>query len=85
MMRQAIITKYLGPTNSLASRIKAKAAAGSVTVSWNYGRSIEHNHQEACAALVTKLGWGPIEDWHGGGLPDGAGYVFVLVEREGRR
>jgi hypothetical protein len=31
IMRQAITTKYIGPTNNHGARIKAQASAGSVT------------------------------------------------------
>ena len=33
--RQAIVTKYLGPTKSRGSRVKATASAGSITLAWN--------------------------------------------------
>ena len=33
-MRQAIVTKYLGPTDFLGARVKASAQAGSVVVFW---------------------------------------------------
>ncbi len=35
-MTQAIITKYMGPTNSRISRIKATAWGGSVTVPYTH-------------------------------------------------
>lgn len=74
-MRQAIVTKYLGPTNHRGSRVKATAQAGSITVSWDHALSVEDNHKAAARALVTRWGWDG--DWHGGATPDGGGYVFV--------
>jgi len=73
-MRQAIVTKFHGPTNHRGARVKAAAAAGSVTVSWDYALGIEENHRAAAKALAQKYGW-PL-DMAGGGLP-GSGYVFV--------
>ena len=66
---QAIVTKYLGPTNSRGSRFKAKCAAGSLTVSYDYRLNSEDNHKAAAEALRAKLGWkGSLEM---GWLPDG--------------
>lgn len=75
-MRQAIQTKYIGPTNTKGSRIKATAFGGSVTVSYDDALSQEKNHQAAAIALAEKLGWsGAI---HGGGTL--TGYVFVFPD-----
>lgn len=73
-MRQAIQTRFLGPTNTRGARVVARADAGRITVSWDYSQSIDENHRRAALALAERLGWkGP---WHGGSLPS-AGYVFV--------
>jgi len=74
-MRQAIVTKWHGPTNYSGSRIKAKAAAGSITVPWDYALNVADNHTAAARALVEKLEWAGV--WSGGGMPSGDGYVFV--------
>jgi hypothetical protein len=74
---QAIITKYLAPTNSLGARIKATAAAGSITVGWNYSSSEFSNHHAAAFALASKLDWLDNE-YTIGALPDG-GYVLAFV------
>ncbi len=79
-MRQAIVTKWLGPTNARPSRVKATASAGSVTVSWDWGLGVDGNHAAAAAALVVKLGWGGT--WYAGGLPSESGNVFVDITRE---
>lgn len=52
---QAIQTKYLGPTNTRGSRIKATCWLTSVTVSWDYSANFEENHTAAIGALVHKL------------------------------
>lgn len=77
-MRQAIMTKYLGPTNTMGARVRATAGAGSVTVAWDHGLSVEKNHDRAAKALAKKFGWtGRLE---GGGLPSGDGNVYVFVD-----
>lgn len=89
-MRQAITTKYLGPTNSRGSRIKAIArkkqakAFGngsypeqSVTVPYSY-EGTEQAHCAAAKACAEKLGWSGL--WIGGGNVDEDGYVFVCVD-----
>ena len=75
---QAIRTVYLGPTNSRGSRIKATAAAGSITVPYHYGN--ECAHAIAAQALLDKLGWKG--DMFGGTLPDGS-HAFVFINRTG--
>ena len=77
---QAIITRYLGPTDHRGSRIKATAQAGSVTLEWDDRLNVEVNHDRAALALANKFGW--IRDgWdlESGGLPDGSGNVYVLT------
>lgn len=69
-MRQAIITKYLGPTETLGTRIKATSASGiSVTIYRDYAVDIEEDHARAAQALAEKLGWSG--SWAPGELPDG--------------
>ena len=52
---QAITTKFLGPTNTRGSRIKATCWLTSVTVAWDHALNVEENHREAIEALVCKL------------------------------
>ena len=73
--RQAIVTRYMGPTNFRGSRVKATCAAGSLTLSWDDSLDTAANHAAACKALADRLGWGG--KWRGGGMPDGRGDVFV--------
>lgn len=73
-MRQAIQTKYLGPTNYRGARVKASAEAGSVTLSWDHALNVDRNHMAAAQALATKLESSGL--WVGGALP-GPGYAYV--------
>ncbi len=75
-MYQAITTKYIGPTNVKGSRVKATAAAGSVTLHWDDSLNPDNNHTAAALALANKFGWSG--RWHGGGNPDGRGNVYVV-------
>lgn len=52
---QAIQTKFLGPTNTRGSRIKATCWLTSVTVSWDHSANVEENHMAAIEALLSKL------------------------------
>ncbi len=75
MFVQAIVTKYLGPTNTLPGRIKATASAGTLTVPYESGLSTNANHTAAAHALARKFGW--MGHYQGGGMPDGNGNVYV--------
>ena len=79
MIVQAILTKYIGPSNVRGSRIKATASAGSVTVGYNHALNTEDNHKAAAEALRDKFGWKG--DMAQGGLENG--YAFVFTSREG--
>lgn len=74
-MAQAIVTKYIPPTNTRCSRIKASAWVGSVTISWDYSLDVEENHLAAAKALADKYSWRG--NFVGGGSPDEKGYCFV--------
>lgn len=77
---QAIITKYLGPTNTMGSRIKARAYAGSITVTYDHAIDSDANHKRAATALADKYGW--LDDGTkmvSGSLPDNTGYAFLMV------
>jgi hypothetical protein len=75
MSFQAIVTKYLGPTNVRGARIKATADAGSITLSWDHALNPERNHRAAAMALAEKYGWQG--RFVGGGMPDNTGNVYV--------
>ena len=76
-MRQAITTKFLGPTNFRGARIVAKAQAGRRTVAWDDALDAQANHARAAEMLAKHYGWtGP---WAGGASHDDTGYHFVSV------
>jgi hypothetical protein len=81
MAYQAIVTKFLGPTNVRGSRVKAACYAGSVTLHWDHSLGMEDNHRRAAEALRDKLGWNTHNygKLHMGGLP-GSGYAFVFSD-----
>jgi hypothetical protein len=72
--RQAIQTKFLGPTNSRESRVKAFAAAGSVIIIWDHRLKPEQNHRAAAEMFAIRMNW--IGTWVAGTLPSGD-MVFV--------
>lgn len=72
---QTIETRYIGPTNTRGSRIKAKASGGeSVTIPLDYGMTTYHAHAKAADALRVKLGW----DAMFMAEAKGTGYVFAF-------
>lgn len=73
-MRQAIMTKCLGPTNYRGARISASASGGRIIVSWDYAENSTRNFMAAAKALAEKMNWRG--QWFGGVLPSGD-YVFV--------
>lgn len=73
---QAITVKFLGHTNKRPSRLKATAAAKSLTVS--YGYTGENEYREVAEALMAKLGWEG--DLYQGCLPNGD-RVFVQIRK----
>lgn len=76
-MRQAIVTKYIGPTNTRPGRVKATCDAATKTFDWNHAWNVERNHTEAARKLADSLSW--YGTWSGGAMP-GAGYAFVLTD-----
>ncbi len=72
---KAISTKYIGPTNTRGSRIKAfDCDNNAVTIPYPYELSGEDVHRKAAEALRDKMGW--TGELIGGGTKDG--YVFVF-------
>ena len=54
-MNYAVVTKFLGPTNNLGSRVKAFLPSGlAVTLPWDSALSIDENHHAAATACVQK-------------------------------
>ena len=87
---QAIYTKYLPPSNTRSSRIKATCDAGSLTIPYPHGFDEEGAHVEAARLLCVKLDdanqakYGPESGrtWSKpkacGGLPGNGGYAHVF-------
>lgn len=81
-MRQAITTRYAGPTSSRGARILVRAEAGRMSVPYDHALSATQNHVAAAKAFAEKkVRWGGT--WYGGAMPDGRGYVFVDVTTYG--
>jgi len=80
---QAIVTKYIGPTNYRGSRVKASCQAGTITLPWSYELGVNENHDKAAMALAFKLGWDEARYGKlvGGGMPDGTGNAYVFCQR----
>jgi hypothetical protein len=76
---QAIVTKFLPPTNTLGARVKVTAQAGRMTVPWDYALGVDDNHRGAAFAFAAKQGWST-EGAVMGALPSG-GYVLVFPPR----
>jgi len=77
---KAIVTKYLGPTNSRPSRIKASAeGVPSITVPYQHGDS-DGGHHFAAYTLADKYAWLGNDQYElvAGGLPDGS-VAHVLI------
>lgn len=55
MIKQAILTKYLAPTNSRGARIKASCERGSTTVPYPYEARNSESHILAAKSLIEKF------------------------------
>lgn len=79
----AIVTKHLGPTNTIGQRVKAIVMSSAfldrpktaITVSYDYAYSTAYNHRCVAQLLLDKLGW--TGDWVMGATD--TGYVFIKV------
>lgn len=79
--RQAITTRFCGPTGTRPSRVIARCDAGSLTWEWDDSRGVVENHAAAARELARRLGWYGAP----GALPGhiGAtrtGYVVVFID-----
>jgi len=77
MSLQAIVTKFIGPTNTKGARIRVSAAAGRMFVNWDHALGVDGNHKAAAQALAAKFGWSG--NWYGGSLPDDTGNAYVCA------
>lgn len=76
-MYQAITTRFLGPTDTKDSRVKAFAEAGSVILNWDHALNSDENHCRAAMALAAKFKWKG--SYYSGGI-GGKDIVWVCVE-----
>lgn len=92
-MAQAIITKFLGPTNTKGARIKASTGLGntasSVTTGWDSlegNLSNEERYRSVAQELVDKINsesdrhtsmW-VLQEFKGLAMPTGDGYAFGM-------
>jgi hypothetical protein len=84
VMRQAIVTKYLGPTDHKGSRVKAYCDAGIITIPWDDGLNPDENHLKAATCLAWKFGWLDNQKLIGGAMPHHGNpfaYCFVLASK----
>lgn len=86
--RQAILTRYVCPTNFRGGRIKAYCERGSVTISYpDEANQGQEAHEVAFRALLAKFAkedgasrsWPAPEQWVCGALPQSARDAFVFV------
>jgi|1185.fasta_scaffold00699_10 hypothetical protein len=83
MPRQAIVCKYVAPTNHRDAHIRVKAQAGAKNLPWDDAADCDANMERAATTYALDMGWlGAHGKRHsklcGGSLPDGSA-VFVLV------
>lgn len=78
-LRQAIITRYHGPTNTRGSRISATAQAGRIYLAHDYSLGIEENHAKAAEAYARKSQWSG--EWIGGAAPDFYCWTLSATDR----
>jgi hypothetical protein len=83
MPRQAIVCKFLPPTERLDARIRCTAQAGSRTLPWDDAADQDANFERAATTFALDLGWLGTHPRHSrlvaGTLPDGS-HVFVLQQ-----
>lgn len=78
-MRQAIRTRYCGPTDHRGARVKAMCDAKVIYVPWDHAKDVTDNHTHAASTLAMRLGWS--SEWLGGSAGDE--YVYVCADTDG--
>lgn len=77
---KAILTKYVGPTNTRGSRIVVTDGDTRMLVNYDDGKRSEETHADAVVAFCERLGWSG--ELIQGGLKNG--YVHVFTGRGAR-
>ncbi len=81
MLFQAIVTKYMGPTDFRGARVKATCDAGTFTMSWDHELNASENHMLAATALANKFGWITSEcSLVQGSMPQKTPYAYCFVQ-----
>ena len=76
--RIGIMTKYILPTDTRPSRVKAYTETGhQVTLTWDSDLDTFENHEKAAQALMKKMDWE--ERIIGAAVP--GGYAFVMLDK----
>ncbi len=75
----AIVTKYLSPTDTKSGRIKATCSGGTLTEGYEHKFSGPVNHRNVALALAAELGWLDGNVLVSGCLPSSNGYAHVLL------
>ena len=86
--RQAIVTRYLCPTNTKPSRIRASCDRASVIISFPQGESLVDAHAVAVRELLAKFhredgtarSWPEFSRWVCGGMPQASKDAYVWVQ-----
>ena len=86
--RQAIVTRYLCPTNTKPSRIRATCDRGSVVISFPLEVSGADAHAVAVRSLLAKFAaedgadrsWPSFDRWVCGGMPQSSKDAYVWVQ-----
>ena len=86
--RQAIVTRYLCPTNTKPGRIKATCDRASIIITFPQGEDIVDAHAVAVRALLAKFAaedgatrsWPAFERWVCGGMPQSSKDAYVWVQ-----
>lgn len=84
--RQAIRTKYVGPTDTRGSRIRVTCDCKSKFYAWDDALNGAENHYRAAMRLFKELGWDAPNKKEKGTLVGGSIgniYYFVTVEQVG--
>ncbi len=78
---QAILTKFVPPTNSHGQRIKVWSETQKCVVTWDDSQDVADNYRGALKLFLEKFGiYGDPDHWHAGLMPDQTGYCFVYVK-----
>jgi hypothetical protein len=57
MLPYSVLVKYLPPTDCKGSRLKASCDGKSITIGFDNSLNIDKNFDNACLALIKKLGF----------------------------